>query len=270
MLSMDIVFALLVLLIALLAGLFGSLLAIGLDVDIKVAISTSLLGMVANSAMGTTNYLRKGLTNVRLGLIMNVATVSGAIIGALVAAFIYKEILLGLFAIILILAAVFMLVFRGRDEQRELPSEGGSQLSGGYHDESIDGKVSYEVVGLKKGMLAGFTAGNLSGILGIGGGIVSVPAMNIWMKAPMKAAAATSNFMLGFTALAGALIYYLYGHVSVIIAAFVVMGFLVGAGTGSRLAPRIRSEVLNRSFAVVLVAAAILMFLRALGIYVLT
>ncbi|MCK5547936.1 MAG: sulfite exporter TauE/SafE family protein [Thermoplasmata archaeon] len=277
---MDATFAILVLLSALFAGFLGSILGlgggallvpilvIGLDVPILTAIGVSLIGIVANSTIATTNYLKEGYTNIRLGILLVSVTVLGAIIGAFIAIYVFREVLQFIFAIVLFFIAAFMLVFRGKEISVERSGKSDLGLSGEYYDRSIDKRTSYDVTGIKKGMSAGFGAGNLSGILGVGGGIVNVPAMNIWMKVPMKAAVATSQLMVGLTTLAGGLVYYAHGYVDALITVFVVLGCLIGAGTGSRLAPRIKTDALKKAFVVLLIIVAVLMILKSLGILV--
>jgi len=281
---MDINYVVLVLIFSFLAGLFGSMLGLGggfilvpaltlgLGIDIRIAISASLIGIIANSTTTSVNYLKEGFTNVNLGLVLAIATSSGAIIGAFIAVFIEKEALTFLFAIVLIIIAIFMKV---RLEKAPAPENKKNtktekmnlKLSGEFFDKVANRKVSYKVRNLKGGMGAGFLAGNLSGILGVGGGVVNVPVMNLWMSVPLKVAIATSSFMIGITAATGAFVYYSFGYMSSIAAVLVVIGIIIGAYTGSRLVPKIKTKLLRNIFIVVTIIISILMFTKAFGLY---
>jgi len=281
---MEIVHVVLVLTFTCLAGFFGSMLGLGggfimvpaltlgLGLDIKVAISASLIGIIANSSTASTTYLKEGLTNVRLGLVLETATALGAIIGALIAVLIHSQALAFIFALVLIILAVFMCL---RPEEIQVTNkEKGTKgedsyldLSSEYHDNGLDEKVKYEVKGVEKGLAASFVAGNLAGIMGVGGGIVKVPTMNLLMNVPMKVAIATSTFMLGITAVAGALIYYSFGYVDSVITVLVIIGIIVGAKSGSLLARKIKTGVLKKGFIIVLIIISALMFMKALGVY---
>jgi hypothetical protein len=138
-------------------------------------------------------------------------------------------------------------------------------LGARYYDDSEDRFVSYRVKHLWAGMGISFLAGNLSGLLGIGGGVFKVPALNLLCSVPIKAAAATSNFMIGVTAAASASLYYHRGDVRPALTAAVVLGVLVGSALGSMLNRRVRGATLRRLFAVLLVAAAVQMFYRAMS-----
>jgi uncharacterized membrane protein YfcA len=280
---MDALVAGLVLLISFLAGFFGSLLGLGggfiivpmltlgLGFDIKIAISASLLGIIANSSTTTVNYLKVGFTNVNLGLVLAIATSTGAVIGAFIAVFIQREALTFLFGLVLIIIAIFMKTQLRRastSPKSEIVREDKRflELSGSYRDKTTGRKVEYKVEHLGRGMGGGFLAGNISGILGVGGGVVNVPVMNLWMKVPLKAAIATSSFIIGITAVAGAFVYYSFGLVSSLLTVLVVFGVFVGASLGSRLGPRIRTDILRNIFVFFAIIIAILMFARAFGL----
>ncbi len=141
-----------------------------------------------------------------------------------------------------------------------------ADIPGVFHDEASGKAVTYTARNLPRGLVAALGAGVLSGLFGIGGGIVKVPAMILWMEVPTKVATATSNFMIGVTGTAGAAIYYTTGSVLPSIVAPVTIGVFAGAMLGSRLSSRVRSVWLVRIFAVVLLATAVQLALRALGI----
>ena len=126
--------------------------------------------------------------------------------------------------------------------------------------------MGYRVRRLPLGLLLGLVAGNISGMLGVGGGFMTVPTLRLGMGVPMRAAVATSSLMLGVTACAGALVYLARGMVDPVVTVPVVLGVTVGALVGSRLASRVKSSVLAIVLAVVLFAFAVQMILAAVGI----
>jgi len=277
---MDIVIAIGILLFSLGAGLLGSLLGLGGGIIVipvlslvfgfpmQVAIGASLVGVIATSTGAASYYVQEGMSNIRLGMVLETATTVGSVIGALIAVYTNQQILAVAFGILLLYASFYMV---RRPERLAVPREKEKKasffdLSGGYIDKKDGSEVKYDVEKLDRGLGTSLGAGALSGLLGVGGGIVKVPVMNIWMGVPMKAAAATSNFMIGITALAGAVIYYGYGLISPVVTGLVAVGIFFGAVTGSRIAHLVAGTLLRRFFAVVMVAIAILMLLKGAGV----
>src|SRR5512136_154510 len=212
---------LLILLVAsVLIGIIGSMLGIGggiflipimtlgLGIDIKIAAATSLVTIIVTSSTSASGYLKDGFVIVGLGMFLEMFTVTGAIIGAVLVVYLRPDVIEAIFGIVLIYAAFYMRfskdvacrpVARGAAAKR-------SRFTGRFYDKCSNQVLEYDVNNLPKGAGASFVAGNLSGLIGVGGGIVMVPAMNLWMGVPMKAASATSTFILGVTAVASALV----------------------------------------------------------------
>jgi uncharacterized membrane protein YfcA len=277
---MDIITAVGILLFSLGAGFLGSLLGLGGGIIIipalslvfgfpmQVAIGASLVGVIATSTGAASYYVQEGMSNIRLGMVLETATTVGSVIGALIAVYTNQQLLAVAFGILLVYASFYMV---RRPERLAAPKEEEKKeaffdLTGSYVDKKDGREVKYDVEKLDRGLGASLGAGALSGLLGVGGGIVKVPVMNIWMGVPMKAAAATSNFMMGITALAGAVIYYGYGLMSPVVTGLVAVGIFSGAFTGSRIAHLVAGKFLRRFFAIVMVAIAILMFLKGTGV----
>jgi uncharacterized protein len=135
-------------------------------------------------------------------------------------------------------------------------------LTDSYHDQNLDKVVTYKVNRTPAGLGAGFFAGILSSLLGIGGGIIKVPAMHLVMGVPMKAAIATSTFMIALTAATGAFIYQYYGNLQPFIIAPLVIGTVIGSRIGVELTKRTGGLWLRRIFGIFLFLVAILMFLK--------
>jgi uncharacterized protein len=268
------------------AGAFGSMLGIGggvliipalvlgFDVPVHVAVATSLVAVIATSSAATSVYVGRGLTNMRLGMTLELATTLGGIAGGLLAATLPAKTLLIVFALFLVPIAV--LLVRGKTERGEAvdapaAARGRSDrtrrgLGGVYYNARTDEFLAYETRNLPIGMGLSLVAGGLSGLLGVGGGILKVPAMNLAMGIPLRVAAATSNFMIGVTAAASLVIYVQRGLLDPLISAPVALGVTGGALVGTYIAPKVSSLLLARIFAVLLALIAVQTLLRALGV----
>jgi uncharacterized protein len=249
------------------SGAFGSMLGIGgamilvpvitlfLGVPIKVAIGASIVSVIAVSSAAQIVYVGRGLTHTRLGMVLELATSIGAILGGVTAVLVSAKYLQGLFAAILLWGALSM--YRGRGHESEIEPTGLMDQS--YEDPSTGEVVAYGVRRLPVGLGLSFVAGNLSGLLGIGGGAIKVPAMSLFMNVPLKAAIATSNFAIGVTAATSAAIYYGKGYMDPAVAAPTALGILIGGLIGSRVGTRLPAKVLRAIFAVVLLVFAVQM-----------
>lgn len=274
--TMDLLIALGIILTAVGAGLLGSLLGLGGGIIIvpaltllfgypmQEAIGASLVAVIATSTGSASYYVKEGTSNVRLGLILGVVTSLGGLIGALLAVYTDQYVLALLFGLMMLYTAYYML--RKSDSAGICPIGpcGGFDLSCRYEDGSE--KVEYGVRNLGKGMAGSMVGGVTSGMLGVGGGVVNVPVMRLWMGVPLRAACATSNFMIGITALAGAIVYFQFGLIMAGLAAVVAIGVFCGSLLGSRLSKRLQGNTLKAIFSVVLIVVAILMFLKAAGV----
>lgn len=274
---MDLLLTAGVLLASAFAGIIGSmfglgggiiiipLLTLGLGFEMKDAIGASLIGVIASSTGAAGRYVSEGLVNIRLGMLMEPATTVGSIAGAFLAVYLDQEILALAFSAVLLYSAYYM--FKKPEVTVHSRREGLYRfLDSSYVDPQTGEKVEYGVHNLRRGLLASFAAGNMSGMLGVGGGIIKVPAMNVWMGVPMRAAASTSNFMIGVTAVAGASVLYVNGLVPPVLAATVALGVFAGASIGPRLVRHTAGRTLRRYFAIVLIAISALMVLEALGL----
>ncbi|HEY5611328.1 MAG TPA: sulfite exporter TauE/SafE family protein [Thermoanaerobaculia bacterium] len=267
------------------AGLVGSLLGLGggvlivpflvllLEVPIHTAVATSLLCVIATSSTAASRNVQRGIANVRLAVTLEVWTVLGAMVGSAIAGMIGGRTLMIVFACAMALMAIPMA--RGvPDVEPEQDSEGEEEephdpsfvarLDGKYHDAAEGAEVEYRVSRLPLAMAISGVAGVSSGLLGVGGGIVKVPALTTFCSVPMKAAAATSNFMLGVTAATSAILYYGRGEVSPLVSAASVLGVFVGSRVGTSLASRMRGTMLRRAFAVVMIVVAAQLLWKAL------
>jgi uncharacterized membrane protein YfcA len=261
------------------AGFMGALLGIGggvflvpsliflIGVPIHTAIAISIVSVIATSSAAAATYVEKGVTNLRIGMFLETATTIGAVTGAIVATSLNPQALQIVFGLILIYASYIMLKGRAGDEHAIHP-RGPSKLNliGNYFDTAERKTVEYEMCRPRLVLGISYIAGAASGLLGIGGGIIKVPAMSIVGKVPIKVAVATSNFMIGVTAAASAVIYFNKGFLDPFVAAPVALGILVGATVGARISSRVKSKSLRKIFAVVLLISTVKLLLSGLGI----
>ncbi|MFT3903097.1 MAG: sulfite exporter TauE/SafE family protein [Niabella sp.] len=262
------VFTFILFLGALCAGFVGSLtglgggviiiplLSIGLGVDIHYAIGTALVSVIATSTGSAAAYVREGVTNMRLGMLLEIATTLGAIIGALLAAYFNPNIIAVIFGVVLIYSALN--TFRKKHEHVLKTSSKMAlalKLNGEYP--AKQGMVKYGV----KNVVGGFgmmgLAGILSGLLGIGSGALKVLAMDNIMKVPFKVSTTTSNFIMGVTAIASAIIYLQRGYIVPDLALPVVIGVLCGSMLGAKVLLNTNPVKLRVFFAIVILALAL-------------
>ncbi len=261
-----------ILLIAVFAGFIGSMLGVGggivmvpvltlaFDVPVKTAIATSIVCVIATSSMAQTAFVARGMTNLRLGMLLEVATVTGAVAGGITAVLIDARLLQVCFAAVLVYVAWQM----NRRGDEAAPAHTGV-LEATFADQATGREVGYGVSHLKLGFGLSLIAGNVSGLLGVGGGAFKVPIMNLLMGVPLKATIATSNLMIGVTAATGAAIFYGRGFLDPRYAVPAALGILVGARLGPRAAMRLNARTLARVFQVVLLVFAVAMALKAAG-----
>lgn len=244
--------------------IFVPVLMLVFDLAPAEAAAVSLVGIIAGSVGASTVFVDKGLSNVRLGLLMEITTAAGAIIGAFVATLLQDWILMVIFSIVVFYSGIRMIL---NPERIVEPSEENpGPLSFEYKDESMDETIRYEPQHVKGGMALCTAAGMISSMTGVGGGAVKVPLMNIYMHVPIKAASATSSYMIGITAFSGAITYFLGGQLLLGFAAAVALGAFMGSVIGTGVARKINAKHLKKYFSILLFVVATLVLLQAGGI----
>ncbi len=236
-------------------------LVMGFPIGVAAAISlTTVIGTSSSVSAGRTG---SHLINYRLGMVLEVATAAGSLLGGITAQYMNAHVLERIFAIVAGGVAVTTL---SRLNRRNVIVGGDfdcGPLGGRYVEEESGGVVSYRVKRMPLALAASFVAGNVSSLLGIGGGIIKVPVLNTWCGVPLRPAAATSAFMIGVTATAGAIIYYGNGQLVPGLAAAAILGVQAGSAAGLRLGASVSSRSLKILLAAVLFAVAGLMFYRS-------
>jgi uncharacterized membrane protein YfcA len=258
--------------LAALCGGLGALLGMGggvflipaltllLDVPMKTAIAASALSVIAASAMAGAMQASNQMIHIRLALVLEIATTLGVLGGGLTAVWLAPRQLMIVFAGVAVLMATVLATQGGREGH---PTPTG-RLDTMFVDPHSGRTVHYGLKHLPWGLLGSFVSGNISGLLGVGGGVVKVPLMALVMGVPLKAAIATSNFMVGITAAGSAMIYYQAGFIRPEIAVPSALGVLVGARLSTAWGVRLPQTALRRILLVVLIVVAIQMALRAL------
>ena len=262
-------FTLILLLAAYCAGLLGSLtglgggvvvipvLTLGFGIDFHYAVGAALVASIATSSGSGSAYVKEGITNIRLGMFLEIATTIGAVCGAAVAIYLNNNIIAVIYGCVLFLTAA-MQQRRKSDHDGVVGSEAARRLKLFGTWPQKDGTVkSYQLRHVGGGFGVMYVAGVLSGILGIGSGVLKVLAMDAMMKVPFKVSTTTSNFMMGVTACASAVIYVQRGVIAPGIACPVMIGVLFGALTGARLLKRLNVSVLRQIFCIAIVLVAI-------------
>ena len=237
------------------------LLVIGFDLPLTTAIGTSLVCVAATSMTAAAVGVRAGRADIRLGIALELATVAGATLGGVSAPFVPERLLAGAFAALMIYVAVSMIAGSRAEESLEVgqapvdPTAPDGPMAPAYRSHRLPAALAGSV-----------GAGVSSALLGIGGGVVKVPLLRLLMGAPLHVATATSNYVVGVTAAAGAYAYLLRGEVDAAVAGPMVLGVAAGALLGARVGPSLRARWLVLLFAAVAAYVAIEMGLRATGI----
>ncbi|HXL50734.1 MAG TPA: sulfite exporter TauE/SafE family protein [Candidatus Limnocylindrales bacterium] len=272
---------LIIFLVSIVAGFVGALFGLGggvliipfltlvEGVPVPLAVGASIVSVVATSSASAATYVQDHLTNLRLGMFLEIGTVAGAITGAFVSVFLPASALFILFGLILLYATMVMIRARGIDFPANVRSDKTSRilaLGSQYDDQSLNRVVKYEVTRTPLTVLIGYFAGIVSGLLGVGGGIINVPTMNLVSKVPVKVASATSNFMIGVTAAASASVYLLRGDVNPLLAAPLIVGVAGGALLGTRVLKVTPPTRVKVAFGILLAAISLLMILKGFNL----
>ena len=272
---------LIIFLVSIVAGFVGALFGLGggvliipfltlvEGVPVPLAVGASIVSVVATSSASAATYVQDHLTNLRLGMFLEIGTVAGAITGAFVSVFLPASALFILFGIILLYATMVMIRARGIDFPANVRPDKTSRilaLGSQYEDQSLNRVVKYEVTRTPLTVFIGYFAGIVSGLLGVGGGVINVPTMNLVSKVPVKVASATSNFMIGVTAAASASVYLLRGDVHPLLAAPLIIGVAGGALLGTRVLKVTPPTRVKVAFGILLAAISLLMILKGFNL----
>ena len=269
------VFTLILLLGAYAAGLLGSLTGLGggviviplltlaFGIDFHYAIGAALVASIATSSGSASAYVKEGMTNIRLGMFLEIATSVGAVLGAVIALWMPTNAIAVIFGVVLFFTAVM----QNRQKVDHVGVKGSAlamklKLFGSYPTK--EGVQNYELTNVPGGFLIMVAAGALSGLLGIGSGVLKVLAMDSCMKVPFKVSTTTSNFMIGVTAVTSAVVYLQRGYIEPCIAFPIMVGVLGGALTGAKLLKHLDVRLLRKIFAIAILLVAVNMIYNGL------
>jgi uncharacterized membrane protein YfcA len=279
------------------AGAFGSILGLGggllivpllnlgFGLPLREAVGVSLVCVIVTSSASAGVYLERRQANLRLGMVLELFTAAGAIVGGAIAFLIDERLLAGLFAILLVYVAATMAggvrrrvkpppadietpaFIPGEDMPPAEPSTTAvSSSTAARSTTAPPSATAYRADRLPAAAAGSVGAGIASALLGIGGGLIKVPLMHLVLGVPLRIATATSNLMIGITASASAIVYLVRGGIDAYVAGPTAIGVFVGASLGSRLGHRIDQRALRLLFVVVLLYTAVEMARRALGV----
>ncbi len=260
------------------AGLIGSLtglgggviviplLTLGFGVDMRYAIGAALVTSIATSSGAAAAYIKEGITNMRIGMFLEIATTTGAVVGAVVAMYLDKVYIAVIFGCVLIFSAVRSIAKKDDDVDYTAPGDKLGvtlKLNGSYPTKNGQTE-QYNVHHVIGGYSLMTLAGMLSGLLGIGSGALKVLAMDTAMKMPFKVSTTTSNFMVGVTAAASAVVYFQRGYIDPALAMPIVVGVLAGAFVGSKILPKANVKRLRMLFGIVIFFLSVSMIYNGL------
>ena len=273
-------------LIAVFAGFLGSLVGLGGGIiitpaltilfgfDIKYAIGASIVAVIATSSGSAIAFVKDHVSNMRVGMLLEVVTTAGGVVGALMAGVFSSKLLYIFFSLILLNSFYGMLKKTGlitklKKEEEKVENDKYAdkyKLNSTYYDKATGKTVKYNVTNVPQGSLVMFGAGFASGLLGIGSGAFKVVALDTYMKLPIKVSTATSNFMMGVTATASALICFFNGTINPVVAAPIAIGTLIGSRTGAKVMQRLDAKYIRYIFLPILLFTIINMLLKGLGV----
>lgn len=273
---------------ACLAGFFDALLGVGGGVFIvpvmvlmfhlpmRVAVAASIVSVIATSNAGGSSYVEQRITNLKLGMFPEIATTIGALTGSVLAIYLQQWLMLIIFAAMLAYMSYASFTTRNLDDQKIAAGEFAKakqdwlsrylELRGSYHDLAANRDVEYIVNGSAIGVAISCLAGLASGLLGVGGGVLKVSAMNRYMNVPMKVAVGTSKLMIGVTAAVSSILFLLAGLIHFPVVAPVALGTTIGAKIGTRVMNRLHSSVLKWIFTALMAYLTYGMLAKALAI----
>jgi uncharacterized membrane protein YfcA len=263
------------------AGLLGSLIGLGggvlviplltlvFGLPIAFAIGASVISVIATSSGAAAAYVHDRLTNMRVGMFLELTTTTGAISGAFLAGLLAPGLLSIIFGIMLIVSIAPMVFKIGEELPHGVKNDRWAKwlhLSSSYPDQRLGRDIAYQVTRTPLGLAMMYVAGLISGLLGIGSGTFKVLALDTLMRLPMKVSTTTSNFMIGVTAAASAGIYFSRGDIAPLLAAPVALGILIGALVGAHVLEHLSNKTLRLIFLPVMAVSAFEMILHGLGI----
>ncbi len=257
-------------LVGIISSIAGALLGIGggiiivpalviiLKLPMQNAIAVSLATIVSTSILVTSKNLKNNLINMDIGLPLELSTSVFAIAASFIAVLINQNVLKGAFGAFLLFTAYFM--YKKPEVQNCFAKEGAKYS---YFDQKINKTVYYNIENPKAAIAISSAAGFLSGLLGIGGGVIKVPILNGVCRIPMKVASATSSMMVGITAAAASFVYFRHGYIMPSLVLFTSLGAVFGSKIGLHISKNTKNETIKKVFVGILIVTALEMIIKA-------
>jgi uncharacterized protein len=247
-------------------------------IGIHEAVAASIVSVIACSCASAASFLKSGLTNIRVAIVLETATTLGALTGVFLTGVLPVPFLFFLFAAVLLVSA-WQMMARRRKPGMEMPGmemtqPGGRdpgdrewatilRLHATYPDRTLGRDVFYRVRRVPLGLVLMYGAGVISALLGIGSGVLKIPALDTALRLPIKVSSATSNFMIGVTAAASGLAYFVRGDIDPAIAGPVALGSVIGSMLGARFLMAVSGDWLRVVFVIVIIVLAAYMLQQA-------
>ncbi len=268
------------LLVSVAAGFIGAMSGMGggvvlipaltlLGVDIKLAIATSIVSVIATSSGSASAYVRDGITNLKIGMFLEMFTIIGALVGAAITLASTPKFLFIAFGVVLLVSCATLYVRRNERWRNPAHQDALSHwlgLEGSYYDQPRQETITYRATRAYLGAPLMFGAGVIAGLLGIGAGALKVLIHDLVMGLPPKVSTTTSNLIIGVTALSGASVYLAAGLINPGLATPVILGVLLGAFLGTRVLVRLSNQTIRHFFIIVLLVLGLEMILRGIGV----
>lgn len=270
---------LLLILLGVAVGILGAILGIGggiimvpvltffFNIPIHNAIAISLVVITANSMSTSAVYLKTGTANLNLGIALSTASVIGALIGSKIAVLLPQSKVMFILGIIqLIMAYLTYLKMKKGSKEHIENIENRSFFYGEFVDLATKKVVKYNPVKIGYNFLFSCFSGVFSGLSGAGGGAMIIPGMNLISNIPIKAATATSSFIIGFTAAAGSIVYMQAGYVDVKVACSIILGIFAGTMISMRYFSKITDKKVSYLLIILLLIVAFQMMYEGIMI----
>jgi uncharacterized membrane protein YfcA len=270
----------LLVLVSVAAGFIGAMSGMGggvvlipaltlLGIDIKHAIGISMVSVIATSSGAASAYVRDHVTNLKVGMFLEMFTILGALVGASITLAAAESPLFIIFGVVLLISWAALFLQHGEGRRRSTHQDAFSrwlELEGSYDDQAAHKRIAYRAVRAYLGGPLMFGAGLVAGLLGIGAGALKVLIFDMAMGLPTKVSTTTSNLIIGVTALAGTSVYLAGGLIDPALAAPVIIGIIVGAFIGTRVLVRLTNESVRLFFLIILAILGVEMVLRGVGV----
>ncbi len=229
-----------------------------LSPDVVTAISTAIVA--CNAISGSAAYIASGRVDYKAGIVFAIFTIPGSILGVITTKYIPRHTFDLMFGVIVIALALYLFLKGGRKEDVSGQTVTGKGLTH-QHITDKSGETYTYSYDMKKGAILSLLVGYLSPILGIGGGIIHVPAMSEWLRFPVHIATATSHFVLAISTSISTAVHAWNGDYNDPKVMKMVIGLgigvIAGAQIGARFSKKVKDKAIIKALAICLAVVGI-------------